>query len=148
MKPQDLRIGNWVKCKTADGEKFGKICDILDLGYFAARCNDVEYRGKFHNVVGVMDCVSPIPITDELLLKIGFKKNSFGWWRLDKRNDKFMIKRYSQLSTIEYWNEVHNPEDVTETNYGSTIELPYKINLHTLQNIWHLLTGEELEIKL
>ena len=62
-----------------------------------------------------------------------------------------MIKSYSQLSTlstIEYWNEVHNPEDVTETNYGSTIELPYKIHLHTFQNIFHLLTGNELDIKL
>ena len=143
MDIKELRIGNAVMCQCRGEHKTHTIKSIWyndeEKLYY------VELDNGFQcNINGI----TPIPITEELLLKIGFKKNSFGWWRLDKRNDKFMIKGYSQISTFEYWNEVHNPEDVTEVNYGSTIELPYKINLHTFQNIWHLLTGEEMEIKL
>lgn len=135
MKSQELRIGNqiWRPCC------YDEVVEIRENGIIGL--------DSLRGLIPYSE-IEPIPITDELLLKIGFRKNSFGWWRLDKRNDKFMIKGYSQITTIEYWNEVHNPEDVTEANYGSTIELPYKIHLHTFQNIWHLLTGEELEIEL
>lgn len=143
MTASELRIGNWVMCQCRGEYKPHTIKSIWyndeEKLYF------VELDNGFKcNVNGI----SPIELTNELLEKIGFRKNSFGWWRLNKRNDKFMIKGYSQITIIEYWNEVHNPEDVTEVNYGSTIELPYKIHLHAFQNIWHLLTGEELNIEL
>ena len=142
MDIKELRVGNIVRLK--DHFVGG---NAMVTGIMKDRITAVNSVGTNIGTINIM-YVEPIPITEQLLLKIGFEKNSFGWWRLDKRNDKFMIKGYSQISTFEYWNEVHNPEDVTETNYGSTIELPYKIHLHTLQNIWYLLTGKELEIEL
>ena len=147
MTQEELRVGNIIELNHFEyGDMYASVTSINDVGDLCLHLLDERFTKEEYECT--MNEVCPIPITEELLEKIGFKKNSFGWWRLDKRNDKFMIKSYSQLSTFEYWNEVHNPEDVTETNYGSTIELPYKINLHTLQNIWHLLTGNELDIKL
>ena len=147
MDIKELRIGNIVKIDDEHlGPIEGKVTSLKESGEAELLLSVSKGNGRYF-VCG-SDDIFPVPITDELLLKIGFRKNSFGWWRLDKRNDKFMIKGYSQITTIEYWNEVHNPEDVTETNYGSTIEFPYKIHLHTFQNIWYLLTGKELEIKL
>lgn len=147
MEVKELRIGNYVKYN-------GSVVSVYAISNpMPSKDKHFDNKAKITLwcnglIDATIDEIEPIPITDELLPKIGFRKNSFGWWRLDKRNDKFMIKSYSQIRTIEYWNEVHNPEDVTEVNYGSTIELPCKIHLHTFQNIWHLLSGEELEIKL
>lgn len=147
MKVNELRIGNIVEVNHFEyGDMYASVTSINDVGDLCLHLLDERFTKEEYECT--MSEVTPIPINKELLLKIGFRKNSFGWWRLDKRNDKLMIKGYSQITTIEYWNEVYNPEDVTETNYGSTIELPYKIHLHTFQNIWYLLTGEELEVKL
>lgn len=149
MDIKELRIGNWVKCKTTDGEIFGKICDILDLGYFAAKCNGVEYRGRFGNIGVDIKCIEPIELTDELLEKIGFKKKIDGYLHYREYDDELSIRFSENYAYIEYANLCFNPEDVTETtNYGSSLEFPNTLHLHTLQNIWHLLTGKELEIDL
>lgn len=92
--------------------------------------------------------ISPIPITEELLLKIGFKKDRNGYFNYSKYNDELSIRFTPNYTTIEYANLFHCPEDVTETNYCSSLEFPNSICIHTLQNIWYLLTGNELEIKL
>lgn len=95
-----------------------------------------------------MNEVTPIPITEELLLKIGFKKDRNGYFSYREYNNELSISFSSNYTFIEYANLCFNPEDVTETNYCSSLEFPNSLHLHTLQNIWHLLTGKELEIKL
>lgn len=92
--------------------------------------------------------IEPIPITEELLLKIGFKKKRDGYLHYSDRNDEFSIKFDLGYAFIEYANLCFNPEDITETNYGSSLEFPNTLHLHTLQNIWYLLTGKELEVEL
>lgn len=92
--------------------------------------------------------IEPIPITEELLLKIGFKKKRDGYLHYSDRNDEFSIKFDLGYAFIEYANLCFNPEDITETNYGSSLEFPNTLHIHTLQNIWHLLTGKELEVEL
>lgn len=96
----------------------------------------------------IIDEIEPIPITEELLLKIGFKKDRNGYFSYGEYNDELSIRFSSNYTFIEYANLCFNPEDVTETNYSSSLEFPNTLHLHTLQNIWHLLTGKELEIKL
>lgn len=95
-----------------------------------------------------IDDIEPIPITEELLLKIGFKKGRNGYFNYRDYNDELSIRFSENYTNIEYANLHFNPEDVTETNYGSSLEFPNTLHLHTLQNIWYLLTGKELEIKL
>lgn len=132
MEVKELRIGDWVKCKTIDGENFGKICDILDVGYFAARCNGVEYRGKVHNVEGVVDCIKPIRITDEMLLKSGFEQCGYIFKTL-----------FVEMYEVENGWHLHIDNERFETALSITIKY-----VHQLQNAYYIATGKELEIKL
>ena len=92
--------------------------------------------------------IKPIPVTEELLLKIGFKEKRNGYLHYRDNNDELSIKFGLGYVFVNHANLIFNPEDVTETNYSSSLEFPNTIHLHTLQNIWHLLTGKELEIEL
>lgn len=147
MKPTELTIGNIVKIDDEYlGPIEGKVTSLNDKG-------EVELllsvnKGHIRYFVCGSDDIFPIPITDELLLKIGFRKERDGYLHYSDHNDEFSIKFDLGYAFIEYANLCFNPEDVTETNYGSSLEFPNTLHLHTLQNIWYLLTGKELEIKL
>ena len=132
MTAKELRIGNWVKCKTTDGKKFGKICDILDLGYFAARCNGVEYRGKFGGIGVDIENVEPIELTNELLDKCGFDEPYDELY--EHENGKFEITKERD----KWW---------VTWNGGADFWFAIKY-LHQLQNAYYMVTGEELNIEL
>lgn len=139
MKPQELRIGNLV-CYNGKVVKVEQITKHK-IGYHT-KLN--ETRMNYARLCEI----EPIRITDELLLKIGFKKERDGYLHYSDHNDEFSIRFSENYTFIEYANLFHCPEDVTETNYCSSLEFPNTLHLHMLQNIWHLLTGKELEIKL
>lgn len=139
MKVEELKIGNFVHLEGKPFKVIGinpPYIDLLGNGDRIRMC-DVD-----------KDILQPIPITEELLLKIGFKKKRDGYLHYSDHNDEFSIKFDLGYAFIEYANLCFNPEDITETNYGSSLEFPNTLHLHTLQNIWHLLTGKELEIKI
>lgn len=146
MDIKELRIGNIVKI---DDEYLGPIeGKVTSLNEKA----EVELllsvnKGNIRYFRCGADDIFPIPIAEELLLKIGFKKKRDGYLHYSDHNDEFGIKFDLGYAFIEYANLCFNPEDVTETNYGSSLEFPNTLYLHTLQNIWYLLTGKELEIK-
>ena len=147
MKPTELRIGNIVEVNHYEyGDMYASITSINDVGDLCLHLLDERFTKEEYECT--MNEVTPIPITEELLLKIGFKKKRDGYLHYSDHNDEFSIKFDLGYAFIEYANLCFNPEDVTETNYGSSLEFPNTLHLHTLQNIWHLLTGKELEIKL
>jgi hypothetical protein len=86
--------------------------------------------------------IEPIPITEELLLKIGFKKdvdaNSLYRYAID--NCLFEIRLWDSGTLIKLDNYC---EDCVRK-----VHLPKTPNLHQLQNAYYLVTGKELEIKL
>lgn len=135
MKPQELRVGN----KIWRPDCYDEVVEIRENGIIGLD----SLRGLI-----TYDEIKPILITEELLLKIGFKKKRDGYLHYSDHNDELSIKFDLGYAFIEYANLCFNPEDVTETNYGSSLEFPNTLHLHTLQNIWYLLTGKELEIKL
>ena len=71
-----------------------------------------------------------------------------GYFKYYDHNDAIYVKSTLDYSCIEYAKLAFNPEDVTETDYGSSFEYPNKLHIHTLQNIWYLCTGKLLELKL
>lgn len=147
MKPQELSIGNIVEVNHFEyGDMFASVTSINDVGDLCLHLLDERFTKEEYECT--MNEVVPIPITDELLLKIGFKKKRDGYLHYSDHNDEFSIKFDLGYAFIEYANLCFNPEDVTETNYGSSLEFSNTLHLHTLQNIWHLVTGKELEIKL
>jgi hypothetical protein len=105
MKASELRIGNYVY------DTLGKV-NIIDL-------EAITYIVKEpHNQV------KPIPLTEEWLLKLGFKNNRLGLFDVVKVVDDiayhiYFIKKH--LKEIQY--------------------------VHQLQNLYFALTGEELTIK-
>lgn len=134
MKINDVRLGNWVKCKTNDGVKFGKICDIFDIGYFVARCDGVDYRGKFDGIGVDIECVEPIALTDELLEKCGYKKvNKHAF-----EKDGFISIHKDSITQVYHLYD--SDEDII---IGRGME-----GLHHLQNLLYMLVGEELNIEL
>ena len=139
MKVEELKIRNFVHLEGKPFKVIGinpPYIDLLGNGDRIRMC-DVD-----------KDILQPIPITEELLLKIGFKKERMGYFQYDHYNDSISIKMSLGYTFIEYAKLCFNPEDVTETEYGSSLEFPNQLQVHILQNIWHILTGNELEIKI
>lgn len=135
MKANELRIGNkiWRPCC------YDEVVEIRESGIIGLD----SLRGLL-----TYGEIEPIPVTEELLLKIGFKEKGNGYLHYRDNNDELSIKFGLGYVFVNHANLIFNPEDVTETNYSSSLEFPNTIHLHTLQNIWHLLTGKELEIEL
>lgn len=135
MDIKELRVGNtiWRPCC------YDEVVEIRENGIIG-----------LDNLRGLISYgeIEPIPITEELLLKIGFKKGRNDYFNYCDYNDLLSIRFSPNYTFIEYANLHFNPEDVTETNYGSSLEFSNTLYLHTLQNIWHLLTDTELEVEL
>lgn len=135
MEANELRIGNkiWRPCC------YDEVVEVRENGIIGLD----SLRGLL-----TYGEIEPIPVTEELLLKNGFKEKRDGYLHYSSHDDVLSIKFALGYVFIEYANLIFNPEDVTETNYGSSLEFPNTLHLHTLQNIWHLFTGKELEIEL
>lgn len=135
MEANELRIGNkiWRPCC------YDEVVEVRESGIIGLD----SLRGLL-----AYSEIEPIPVTEELLLKIGFKEKRNGYLHYRDNNDELSIKFGLGYVFVNHANLIFNPEDVTETNYSSSLEFPNTIHLHTLQNIWHLLTGKELEIEL
>ena len=122
MKANELRIGNLV-------EVLGKTRSVLgisnrlrpDVGYFEFEGLKTPLKG-FH--------LKPIPLTEERLVKLGFD-NSFGmqWYK-----DGVRVSMATP-TTMLFWRDEFNEDEVI------TLKDKY---VHTLQNAWVLITGEEL----
>lgn len=125
MKANELRIGNWVKRKSQpDGFQ-------IDSQSF----HICERHPKWY---------TPIPLTEEWLIKFGFVNNS----EITSIHDKSFTVKYE--APIHYKVEKHFGGQFRVFNVDTKNEVIIKNNIkyvHQLQNLYFVLTGEELEIK-
>jgi hypothetical protein len=128
MKANELRIGNLINCIIYDEDDNGDEKKIEAVGKFIGfdpfesfwwvECDLVrEYYDEF----------APIPLTEEWLVRFGFKKiitagSIFQF-------SEFHVQNFSPLGFFECRNHIK-------------IE-----HVHQLQNLYFALTGEELELK-
>jgi hypothetical protein len=105
IQANKLRIGNYVFLKSKN-----KIWEIT--------CGQEIDRGKYSNDF------QPIPLTKELLIALGFKRNLNGWFNEDETFS--YSKGYAGLGT----------KRSTKVDY-----------VHQLQNLYFALTGKELTLK-
>jgi hypothetical protein len=121
MKANELRIGNYVL--DTDDDSLMVVSRLESTEYtqwnsgdfynITCKCpNDNYYEGLF----------KPIPLTEEWLLKFGFKKNDEG--RYDKRMELILENKVYHFK--QGW---------------TNVELKY---VHQLQNLYFAITGEEL----
>ena len=129
MKAQELRLGNLISIKDlANGYK--KIESIIELGVKATRLGPIK-------VICEYDDIQPIPLTEEWLLKFGFKSD--GTWII-------LRSIHVDLAWFKPANHQHKGniyiEKDNEISHGVNCEY-----VHQLQNLYFALTVEELLIK-
>tara|TARA_R110000868_G_scaffold256359_2_gene513078 strand:+ start:510 stop:872 length:363 start_codon:yes stop_codon:yes gene_type:complete len=120
MTVKELRLGNWVNFKFSDSNSNVMICHN-DLKNFERNIR----IGEFNNIY------KPIPLTEEWLLRFGFRDLGYGEW---EKGDIILDNEYTDKGI---WN-------IRETVSHLSIDVKY---VHQLQNLYFALTGEELTIK-
>jgi hypothetical protein len=134
MKVQELRIGNLVEFAGINYK-----VETIDLaGYIGL--SDIILFEQLH-----IDDLKPINLTEERLIKFGFKIGN-----IDKLRDKHYVIRSGPMdiiiSGVGFWDvyTIYNPFNEKNKNLNiitNNIGLDY---LHQLQNLHFALTGKEL----
>jgi hypothetical protein len=121
MKANEMRIGNLVK--LLEGTVF-TISSIEQKGFTVQNKEETTWIEA--------EEFEPIPLTEELLLKFGFKKTM--QWTFSK-------ELVSNLNLVYYLGE--KGWSIGYKNYSDFSNLKY---VHQLQNLWFSLTGKELQL--
>ncbi len=136
MNVKELRIGNYL-----NHSELG-IVEIIAVGKDYIHCvfnGETFYEG--------VRCFSPIPLTEEIILKAGFEGSDF-----DKKynpNDEFNEQFYYKLkSGISYRDFECYPSKGWVVKLGDYNDELVIEHLHQLQNIIFDLTGKEIEFKI
>ena len=141
MKTNELRIGNYV---NIEGDVV-KVKEIYD--------KSIHYANGEYESYATEDFIQPIELTEEILVKIGFKKV------FQSAVTKGRFELNINIGDCEFVNIVYhiyksgNPNfNITQRRCASFCDNSiYKNNvkyLHELQNAYYCLTSEELEVKL
>ena len=141
LKSSDLRIGNWVKCDNL-------LCKIVEIYSEDIYCYD-QFGEDLHNI----EYIQPIELTEEVLLKIGFKKV------FQSKITKGRFELNVNIGDNEFTNIEYNIFVSGEPNLNITQRRCESLcdnsickqnikYLHQLQNAYYLLTNEELEVEL
>jgi len=124
MKPEELRIGNWVE-SNGFWDKEGPV--QISRTFISEEGNDY------------FKCYNPIPLTEEWLERFGFIKEMSKW----VEDDFYFKKTRKGVDFVSLWSsEVIAQYDVSVVGFDVFVKY-----VHQLQNLYYALTGEELEIK-
>lgn len=134
IKANEIRVGNWLNDPRPLTEFNKKYTNNPDNGYFKAKARDIQFAEIFE----------PIPLTEEILLKCGFRKRyiRFGYWYfIDILKTETYLRPYIGDRYIFGLNIDQN----CDCEFFDARPISY---LHQLQNLYFALTGQELEINL
>lgn len=157
MNVREIRIGNWI----FDDE--GCLCKVIGLSPFdhSVRCDEIEGCNILVDVfpqdgrilsgyeTDSPDC-KPIPITEEWLLRFGFKKGGTPNYNFKLIDQEEIQEFYIFCNHIGDQNNYRFGITLVDSEYTETDELSISLQIqyvHQLQNIYFSLTGEELTIK-
>ena len=130
MEANEIRIGNYVNLYDDFNAQVTGMTNTGDVW-----CVD---NPKNKECAWVISNIKPIPLTEEWLLKFGFKK---------QRYLNLLDKSYV-LGILEFEFLKDNKIEVSITNgFDNTFIDVDCSNVHQLQNLYHALTGNELTTK-
>lgn len=125
MGANELRIRNLFK------DREGRICRVESIHEDFEECDILSVEGAITALP-----VEPIPLTDEWLVKFGFEKESDFIFSIDRFIVfKNLYNNVLGLNTSDFY---------TSTGIGFQKHLEH---VHTLQNLYFALTGEELKFE-
>ena len=135
LTPQELRIGNLIKDKEGN---------ILTVYGTSPKDDTDSFIVWYANELGFYieeNEIEPIPLTEEWLLKFGFKK---------RRKTKFrtLVTAYTELEI-----EIERPDKLkcflVKSEHTRDEKTVFRVirYVHQLQNLYFALTGDELTIK-
>ena len=133
MKANELRIGNYVNY-----EQTTHLITCINIDYSISLW--VDKRGEEHLYQHQNNEIKPIPLTEEWLIKFGFKHSNKDWYELNDTNiyegtlNICLKQKCSTLTCMSGKNEL-------------MLCKPFDY-VHQLQNLYFALTGEELTTKL
>ena len=133
MQANELKIGNWVY-EVNENSK-GTIAAILQNERDIFDVEMLNKDGMFFEVQ--LEDIKPIPLTEEWLVKLGFKLKD----GQDDDKDSTMYHR-NMICDIEYGDGSVFWHDNYTSIYHKSITY-----VHDLQNLYHAIMGEELKIK-
>ena len=131
MRQSELRIGNYVWDRTDKVIQIRSINAQIDMSgaWATIECNGINYYVSY---------CKPIPLTEEWLHKFGFEIEEKWDSKAGKnflQHDKEVVVSLSRYygNHIYLLNAIHNPRYMIEY-------------VHELQNVYHILTGRNLDI--
>lgn len=132
MEAKELRIGNLLQ---------GEPIQNVNQGIYSDGVVEITAHGIFKIEHGNLN-YTPIPLTEEWLLKLGFKVCSWNRWGVITGYDKQYIDDSDNHSIFVYIED--KKLYFVLSGEGWKKEQKY---VHQLQNLYFALTGEELTIK-
>jgi hypothetical protein len=131
---KDLRIGNLIHTLNTSGKihipNTNQIWRLLQTGIFECQILQAQIKPAQSNDWFTIrnENISPIPLTEEILLKCGFKDNGQKIFDIDR----FTFRSYKGVWSVYYINVW-----IKDLQF-----------VHQFQNLYYVLTGEELNIEL
>ena len=131
---QELRIGNYVNCPNKNIPWF---C-ITEFEYLNAYdCKvGMQFIPKTHPYTWLLKDLSPIPLTNEWYLRLGFENDQINGWKINITKNA-INPRFIFIDSEDRLNVVDSD------GYGIVIAYHVKY-VHRLQNLYYTLTEEEL----
>jgi len=138
----ELRIGNWVLCDELQVELHPRECQITSLATKVAHWKSGPIDG-----LGVGSChsgtpyenLTPIPLTPEVMEKCWFD------WIIWDGNEHHKVLSYKNTPIHTYWD---GSDWCFKYGFDSDLTFAACQYVHQLQNLIHVLTGEELTVNL
>jgi len=129
MEAKELRVGNLMRYRISNKYDW-EIMPVHSL-YKNGRI-EVGHTKQKINITG-----EPIPLTDEWLVRLGFKEVHYGCWELYYCESDFLVFTQEDAVVI----------DLNQGQEYSGVSVGNIKHVHQLQNLFFALTGEELERK-
>lgn len=123
MIQSELRLGNWVCYRDK------RNLQVSNLGDFFQTVNSLTLQDGSDDISDY----TPIPLTPEILVKAGFVKAN--------TTDNYIIF----INGIAFGISANGDVDMDYMEFEEVCNIKY---LHTLQNLYFALTGEELTFEL
>jgi hypothetical protein len=135
IKENELRIGNFI------GSIQSSLIHCVDLDMFCDIKEDETY----------LDHLKPIPLTEEWLIKMGFEKSQEQWYTIKYFTDCELATEQMAISYNLSSNRCAVFDAIEETDIVNILSYPIYTSkkvlyVHTLQNVFFALTGEELKL--